>query len=203
MQPQFWRLAWKRGVLTPLLSGLTSEPSTLARGVEQWISSLRDSPVNPSPSPASESTKPTNGTSGPRSLESSKSATQLSFSWRTSQFERLSNHGETFEDWASSCRVPSRVPPPSWVRDILGAGSSFLPTATTSDGSNQGGVAGRVGPKRESLDRLLGTVRASRGGKRKPDGRRGMHLDDQIHGGQVNPRWKEGFMYFPFGWTEL
>jgi len=160
MRPPSWRLAWKRGILTPYLSGLTSEPSTRDRGVESWISSLRASRASHSVSLVSESTNPTNGISGHRSHESLANASQLSFSWRTSLFERLSSHGETFEDWASQLRRPLRVPPPSWVRDILGAASSFLPTATQGYGSNCGGAAGRVGKVRPSLDRLLPTLSA-------------------------------------------
>lgn len=186
--PLRWRLAWKRGILRPLLSTLTSRRSTRFRGVASWISSLRASRVNHTPLPAKCAMKKTNDTSG-RSLRASlASATQLSFSWRTTRFERLSSRGETFEDWASTCRVPSRVPPPSWVQDILGGESSFLPTATanhsrwaqhdgkecrtlagmsrwlpttsTGHGTNHGGAAGRVGPVRPSLDRLLATPRA-------------------------------------------
>jgi len=198
MRPQSWRLAWKRGILTPLLSTLTCELSMRQRGVESWISSLRDSRASRSASPESASTRTTSGTCGPRFSGSLANASQLSFSWRTSQFERLSSRGETFEDWASTCRAPSRVPPPSWVRDILGAASSFLPTVitktagedkktnrggkdldqrliaatnnrfprlrdrlllttSTGHGTNHGGAAGRTGPVRPSLDRLLAT----------------------------------------------
>ena len=129
MQPRSWRLAWRRGVLTPLLSGLTSSLSMRARGVELWISSLRASRVSPSRSLANGSGKPTRDISGPTPRGSSRSATQLSFSWRTSTCRLSGNPGETFEDWASGLRRPLRARPPSWVRDILGDGSSFLPTA--------------------------------------------------------------------------
>ncbi len=256
IQPRTWSRLWKEGGWIKHLSGTTFEPSTGRSGVEKWISSLPDSRVSHSHLQASDNTKPTNGTSGRTSPASSVNASQFSFSWRTSAYERLSSHGETFEDWASTCRIPSRVQPPSWVQAILGGECSFLPTATanharwaqhdgkegrtlagmarwlptptTGHGNNQGGAAGRVGKKRESPDRLLatpgvdsfrtrsgdrknekglkgqlfGTTSSSRGGVRKRDGRRGLRVDDQI-GGQVNPAWKEGFMFFPYGWTEV
>ncbi len=232
MLPASWRREWRRGAWIQHLSGLTFEPSTVERGVESWISSLRASRASHSPSPVNSATKTMRGTSGRTSPVSSQSASQLSFSWRTSRYERLSSRGETFEDWASTCRVPSRVPPPSWVQDILGAASSYLPTTSTGHGNNQGGAAGRVGKKRESLDRLLATPNikgeynkkglSERSGDRLrtqllatpqardwKDGfqpkRHGRHKDS-LHvtvGGQVNPAWKEWFMGFPTGWTEI
>ena len=49
----FWRREWKMGRLTPLRSGMTCQPLTDAPGLEQWISSWRDSPASPIPSQAS------------------------------------------------------------------------------------------------------------------------------------------------------
>ena len=135
-----WRLAWKRGILIPLRFGLMSSHSTRCRGVERWISSLPDSRANRLALPESANEKTTIATSGQALPGSLANANQLSFSWRMSQFERMSNHGEIFEDWASLCRVPLRVPPPSWVQDILGDVSSYLPTATaTHYGSSNNG----------------------------------------------------------------
>ena len=47
LQQRSWQNVWKRDTSIKLLSGLTSKPSTLNRGVEKWISSLEDSHVNP------------------------------------------------------------------------------------------------------------------------------------------------------------
>lgn len=150
MPAKSWQGVWKRDTSIQRLSGRISEPSMVSRGVESWISSLRASHVSRSHLLESDSTNRTNGISGQTSPGSFLSANQLSFSWRTSRFERLSSHGETFEDWASLCRVPSRVPPPSWVQDILGGGSSYLPTSTIhSDYSHPetkwNGVQGKSG----------------------------------------------------------
>lgn len=49
MRPPYWRRAWKRVSWLQRLSGLTSRPSTVARGVVAWISSLEASPARTSP----------------------------------------------------------------------------------------------------------------------------------------------------------
>ena len=46
MRPQYWSRRWKREPWLRLLSGATSEPSTVEGGVESWISSLPDSPAS-------------------------------------------------------------------------------------------------------------------------------------------------------------
>lgn len=57
-QPVFLRRAWQMGALTPLRFGQTLPPSTLDDGLDQWISSWQDSPVNPTQSPEN-GTEPT------------------------------------------------------------------------------------------------------------------------------------------------
>jgi hypothetical protein len=84
LPPQRLSASWKRNAWMRRLSGMTCEPSTLARGVERWISSLRDTPASPSPSPGSSEAPPTSGTSGQRSLASSRNAARGLFSVRTS-----------------------------------------------------------------------------------------------------------------------
>ena len=64
MSPRAWRREWKTGSLTRRLSGLTCEPSTLARGAESWISSLRDTRASRSASQASSEGQTTRCTSG-------------------------------------------------------------------------------------------------------------------------------------------
>ena len=43
----YWQRAWQKGRLTRLRFGMMLPPSILNRGLEQWISSLQDSPANP------------------------------------------------------------------------------------------------------------------------------------------------------------
>lgn len=66
-QPQFWRAAWKKVPWMKRLSGVTLEPSTAARGVEEWVASLpvRPVPTTPLPAAAPESSAST-GNSGTR-----------------------------------------------------------------------------------------------------------------------------------------
>ena len=175
--PRSWYNAWRKGTWIRHLSGLTFEPSTAAHGMELWISSLRDSRANPSALPESYNEKTIHGTFGLTSPESFESASRLSSSSRTSRPEPFLSLGETFEQWASKCRTPSRVPPPSWVRGISGKGSSYLPTPAARDWRED-----RVYPSQLK--------------------RHSPNLGTQI-GGQVNPLWKEWFMGLPIGWTAI
>jgi hypothetical protein len=83
--PRSWRDAWQKEGWLRHLSGLTSPPSTLDRGVAQWISSLRDSVVSRGPAPASDSGSKTIDGSGQTSLGffATRDPTSPS-SWRTS-----------------------------------------------------------------------------------------------------------------------
>ncbi len=157
IQSRSWKRVCGTVFSTRLLFGLTCERSTVARGVASWISSLRASRVSPSALPASARPKTTRDTSGPPSPGSSTKPVQLSFSWRTSPSEPTLNPSETFETWASRCRTPARVPPPSWVQAILDAASSYLPTATTSGSHNSESNRVRRNLKRELLPTATAT----------------------------------------------
>lgn len=65
MQPQRLSRAWRTAAWIRRLSGMTLPPSTVARGVESWISSLRDSRARRSASPASVGASTTSGGCGP------------------------------------------------------------------------------------------------------------------------------------------
>ena len=66
-QSKSWQNVWRKRPSMRLLSGLTSEPSTLSRGVEKWICSLEDSRVSHFRLQESENRKTTSETSGPMS----------------------------------------------------------------------------------------------------------------------------------------
>lgn len=181
-----WSARWKRGGWIRLLSGLTLRPSTARRGVEQWISSLRDSPANRSASPASESESPTNGSlaSGRTSHASSASADPRSSSWRMSCSMLFDDPELTWRTWASESRQRSeslRLTLELRIAEIGGGCLPMLPTPACSRGSgNVGGGSGRVGPWRPSLDAMAArslwpTPRASDGEKGGPSqrGRKG------------------------------
>lgn len=67
-RPLSWH-GWKARPWVTRLSGTISRPSTAARGVASWISSLPGSHASPSPSPASSSGPPTSVGSGRTSSE--------------------------------------------------------------------------------------------------------------------------------------
>jgi hypothetical protein len=73
-----------RPPLIPLQSGMTSETSTASPGVEQWISSLRDSRASPTQPPDSARGRTMTGTSGPTLSESFARWHPDSLSWKTS-----------------------------------------------------------------------------------------------------------------------
>jgi len=81
-----WRRVLRKDLSTTPLSGLTSEPSTLARGVEAWIASLADSHVRTSPSPAAvkELSPEIEAASGSSSRVSFARFDPASSSWKTS-----------------------------------------------------------------------------------------------------------------------
>src|SRR5262245_58911926 len=83
-QPASWK-GWRKRSWIKRLSGLTCEPSMLARGVEQSISSARAIHASHSHTLAIEQVPTTNDTCGLRSTESSKSAARPSCSAKTSE----------------------------------------------------------------------------------------------------------------------
>ena len=82
-RPLSWR-GWKTRPWIRLLCGTISQPSTAIRGVESWISSLRDTRASHSPSLAVAPELKILVTSGPMSPGSSESANLDLFSLKTS-----------------------------------------------------------------------------------------------------------------------
>jgi len=85
MQPRSLSRAWGTKAWIKRLSGLTLEPSTVARGVAKWIASLPGSRVSPSASPASEKPRPTSDGSGQTWREYLAKYDRNSSSWKTCQ----------------------------------------------------------------------------------------------------------------------
>lgn len=177
MPPRAWLRAWKKAPWMRLLSGLTSQPSTLDLGAESWIASLRASRVSRTPAPESERATPTSALSGRASSESSRSASPLSSSSRTSRHSCASTDlfGSDYTVWASSTLRRCWQPRTSSGRSSGGGGSSSsrliqnaeeglpfsqLPAPTVSaqtnrnyaDNSNPSGEPRDV---RHSLERLV------------------------------------------------
>lgn len=102
-----WRLRLRRVESLRSLSGLTCDPSTLARGVESWISSLRDTRASRSASRGGARAPKILGISGLTSPESRGSAEQGWFLWKTSPAIFASDSArspESYERWATGLR---------------------------------------------------------------------------------------------------
>lgn len=133
--PQTWSRLWQRAPWMTLLSGLTSEPSMLARGVDAWISSWVGTTASPSPWPAPRWAPQTPATAGPTSLGSSRSANPPSASSRTSVLicpTGLLSSPATSKLWVSKLRAHCLRRRKSAPRTDASASSSLLPTPTAS-----------------------------------------------------------------------
>ena len=93
MSPQSLQRAWKTKPWMRLLSGLTLKPSMQSRGVDAWISSLRDIRASHFPSPEQNAQKKTRATSG---HTYGKSCAQ------SSQESAFSKTSPTIYDWGSN-----------------------------------------------------------------------------------------------------
>lgn len=158
MPPQFWRRVWKTERWIARLSGVTFERSTLDHGVEQWISSLRDTRVSRSPSLVRAWVQMTLDISGPTSRVSLPTAAPRSVSSKTSAAICLSEHTmspESFKAWASELRRHcGRRRKLALSIDASGCSSSLPTPGASSYGTNKGGAARRTGKERPSLETM-------------------------------------------------
>jgi len=128
-----WPLRWKRDAFLKHLYGLTCEPSMAKRGVERFLSSLEDSPVNLIRKQGNNSQTKTLEICGPNSRGSLAKFDHSSSSWRTCQMS-LSGHypqfSKTFPKWGMMRRgVLWRLPKlERHTKDHVGFS---LPTPTT------------------------------------------------------------------------
>lgn len=130
-----WSQRWRKVPWMTLLSGLTSEPSTLARGVEAWIASLGATPASPSAWQAPSWAPTILDTSGPTSPAYSPSASLPSPSSRTSALTCLpasARSPKTFTPWASALRRHCGERRKSALRTAESDSLSLLPTPTAS-----------------------------------------------------------------------
>ena len=182
--------AKKRVTLKPSPSGMMSDRLMASPGVEEWISSLSAHHAKAGVSPGSKQELMTSATFGPRRTVSSKrSIPDTSCSRMCPGYAPTCPwSSETCEELGTPSKGPSWLPPPLWVRDILGGGSGYAPTATAADsGSNRGGGKGRTGPLRPSVGTLL---RRSSSQGTPPIG-------------SPNPDWLDWYVGLPIGWSGL
>lgn len=139
-RPLSWR-GWQRRAWIKLLSGMTSPPSTVARGVAEWISSLPVSPASRSAQQASGWALTTSVGSGPTSQGSSATWNPATCSWRTSQelFEQDLPMFSVTLPTSGSMRNGVCSPRPPLVRPIGVNGSGLWLTATGMDSRAPGG----------------------------------------------------------------
>jgi len=153
-----WQRRWSKVAWLRRLSGLTSEPSMLARGVESWIASLEATPVSRLAWPEHAPEQTTRDTSGQMSLAFFESASPHSASSRTSPVICLSEaarSSESFKQWATELRRHCGQRRKSARLTVASGSLSLLPTPSAcSYGSNQGGAAGRTGKERHSLESM-------------------------------------------------
>lgn len=97
--PQAWSRRWKQGGFIQRLSGLTCEPSTLDRGVEQFISSLRATPARTTPSPESAPGPMARASLRPKSPALPKSAGLMLSSARTYRGTRTNSSPPSLHHW--------------------------------------------------------------------------------------------------------
>jgi hypothetical protein len=147
MRPAYWSHVWRTERWIRHLSTLTCDPSTLALGVDAWISSLVVTPVSRSASQESVQARTTSDTSGLTSLESSASSSRPPASSRTSPVICRSadvKSSESFNAWASRLRRHCSVRKKSALRTSGTDFSSLLPTPTASTyGSSNNGFRDR------------------------------------------------------------
>jgi hypothetical protein len=146
---------------------------------------------------------------GASSPESSANSPRPGSSLKTSRRARRGGSMPFVPNWNDSAtkRYRSRLARllaalPIAAHAFSSLGHEALPTLSAcSYGSNRGGGAGRVGPERPSLERLLPTLTIAGNYNRaglSPTS--GDGLATALGGGNLNPRWCEWFMGLPVGW---
>lgn len=172
--PVSWFKRWKSNAWLRALCSRMLEPSTADAGVEQWISSLRASPVSRRALQESGSGRRILDGSGLRSHEFFASARRLLSFSKTSPASSRSTTAKRSRKSSSvsktsgsiSWRAAFAPPLMSELRISESASSSSRSRATTAEGggswptpstiesetrTNKGGMAGRVGPERPLL----------------------------------------------------
>lgn len=213
--PRFWQRAWRTGILTTRLSGLTCEPSTLSHGVELWISSLQATPAPRSPMRAIARALKILGTFGRTSLTSWRPSVPPTCSARTSQDTSpwvSEKSSTTYRAWVTQLRRES-LARQKLARTTCASDFILLPTPNTclTDGNST------TAEKAQGLRRytLVGMARRglwptptasgnyNRKGASEASGDGLATVIAQHTPGLLNPQWVEWLMGYPIGWTDL
>lgn len=217
-----WQRAWKKDLWIQHLCGRISSLSTAQHGVEQWISSLRDTPVSLSAPQANAGAQTTQGTSGLTLRESSEKSSQGLLFSKTSKdtsAKGSTKSSKKLPNWGSmQSGVYTAQPKPDFP--TAGTGSSSWPTATVND-STGSAYAYSNGDHNKVVLKLPGaaknwptpTARDHKDGtdpslKEPTKGRLGLAaprttgaMFPNTSGLRLNPIFVESLMGFPIGWT--
>ena len=131
-KPLSWYRAFKKDSYLKLLSGVILKPSTLSRGVAEWISSLEVSHVSPSVSQDKNGKPTTSEIYGPTLLDSQgSSGIQLSFAKTYPAFFATTgmSSDQAYKQWATALRKDSTQRLKQALR-TKGSDYSLWPTVT-------------------------------------------------------------------------
>lgn len=160
--PASWSRLWKRNAWMKRLSGLTSELSTLDRGVERWIAWWRDCPASPTAKPGSSAGTTTTGpseTEAAPSLSSSASSPSVDPPWSSSKMSQPGLFKDGFDplarnyaDWVLRSKTRSSSLRKTLAHRTRGSGCGSWPTSRAEDGES-------CGNHPDATDSLTGAIR--------------------------------------------
>ena len=194
-----WHRRWTKDRCIQRLSGRMPEPSTVERGLAEFMASLPATPASPSPSQASDEEPKTPDTSGPRSSASLGKWDPSSCSWRMSQamFDWASIECSVILPKSGSTRSGQLFERPMSELRTDESGCSSWPTAVVGDSRSSARHTTDTGVMHPGT-MLLDAVRVWHGlhsstvtGAESPS----------TSGLRLNPRFVEWLMGFPDEWT--
>lgn len=210
MRPQYWQNKWNKGGFIRRLSGLMLSPSTAGLGVEKWISSLPDSPVNHGVPQAKKKGSKTKDGSGMILKESFAKFNQDSYSWKMSQASLTGDYLRFLSPFPKSGSMLSgalyeRQRLEQIINETDFSFSHMFPTPNASDGMRTNLTHQRGNPT------LLGAVQMfptpttqdSENNCGPSQLKRNTLPLNAVAGGKLNPEWVEWLMGWPIGWTDL
>jgi site-specific DNA-cytosine methylase len=167
--PPSWSRLWKAASWIRRLSGLTSAPSTLARGAAEWIASLPACPASPTAQPASRKATKTAGAGATVTAPSptpSESSTSVAPPWSGSRTSQPGLWGDSFDlsakhyaDWVTSSKdLSSALRRTLALRMSVSACSSW-PTTTAGDSVSTGSADYSTESGRHSGTTLTDAIR--------------------------------------------
>lgn len=196
-----WHRRWTKDRCIQRLSGRMPEPSTVERGLAEFMASLPAIPASPSLSQASDEEPKTPDTSGPRSSASLGKWDPSSCSWRMSQamFDWASTECSVILPKSGSTQSGQLFEHPMSELRTDESGCSSWPTAVAGDAKSCGAAAYSTASGRHSGTTLTDATRKWNSGRQDPN-QTGAESPN-TSGLRLNPRFVEWLMGFPDEWT--